>query len=231
MASQIFLNTLVAGCTGLLGWLFVEQNRDGHPTTFGAASGVVAGLVAITPSCGTVNMFGALVIGLIAGIVCSYAVGWKHKLGYDDSLDVVGVHLVGGIVGSLLIGLLATAVMTGGPEGLFFGGGFAQLGKQFVGVVVVALYAFGVTYGLGKLIDKTSASAFRVKTRPAESTLPCTRSRPTSTESSATVRSADRTRARSSSVSGRNGRTASGTDRPHRFAISSIRIGTPTLQE
>jgi Amt family ammonium transporter len=155
MASQIFLNTLVAGCTGLLGWLFVEQNRDGHPTTFGAASGVVAGLVAITPSCGTVNMFGALVIGLIAGIVCSYAVGWKHKLGYDDSLDVVGVHLVGGIVGSLLIGLLATAVMTGGPEGLFFGGGFAQLGKQFVGVVVVALYAFGVTYGLGKLIDKT----------------------------------------------------------------------------
>ena len=79
MASQIFLNTLVAGCTGLLGWLFVEQNRDGHPTTFGAASGVVAGLVAITPSCGTVNMFGALVIGLIAGIVCSVRRGMEAQ--------------------------------------------------------------------------------------------------------------------------------------------------------
>ncbi|AII06895.1 ammonium transporter [Rhodococcus wratislaviensis] len=153
-AAAIFLNTLVAGCTGLLGWLLVEQKRDGHPTTFGAASGVVAGLVAITPSCGTVSMVGALVVGAVAGVVCSFAVGWKFRLGYDDSLDVVGVHLMGGIVGTILIGLLATEVMTGGPEGLFYGGGFAQLGKQVVAVVVVALYAFGVTYALGKLIDR-----------------------------------------------------------------------------
>ncbi|MFC9833117.1 ammonium transporter [Rhodococcus sp. NPDC127530] len=153
-AAAIFLNTLVAGCTGLLGWLLVEQKRDGHPTTFGAASGVVAGLVAITPSCGTVSMVGALVVGAVAGVVCSFAVGWKFRLGYDDSLDVVGVHLMGGIVGTILIGLLATEVMTGGPEGLFYGGGFAQLGKQMLAVVVVALYAFGVTYALGKLIDR-----------------------------------------------------------------------------
>ncbi|ABG95989.1 ammonium transporter [Rhodococcus jostii RHA1] len=153
-AAAIFLNTLVAGCTGLLGWLLVEQKRDGHPTTFGAASGVVAGLVAITPSCGTVSMVGALVVGAVAGVVCSFAVGWKFRVGYDDSLDVVGVHLMGGIVGTLLIGLLATEVMTSGPEGLFYGGGFAQLGKQVLAVVVVALYAFGVTYALGKLIDR-----------------------------------------------------------------------------
>ncbi|MDJ0415127.1 ammonium transporter [Rhodococcus opacus] len=153
-AAAIFLNTLVAGCTGLLGWLLVEQKRDGHPTTFGAASGVVAGLVAITPSCGTVSMVGALVVGAVAGVVCSFAVGWKFRLGYDDSLDVVGVHLMGGIVGTLLIGLLATEVMTDGPEGLFYGGGFAQLGKQLLAVVVVALYAFGMTYALGKLIDR-----------------------------------------------------------------------------
>nr|WP_271212886.1 ammonium transporter [Rhodococcus wratislaviensis]GLK39670.1 ammonium transporter [Rhodococcus wratislaviensis] len=153
-AAAIFLNTLVAGCTGLLGWLLVEQKRDGHPTTFGAASGVVAGLVAITPSCGTVSMVGALVVGAVAGVVCSFAVGWKFRLGYDDSLDVVGVHLMGGIVGTILIGLLATEVMTGGPEGLFYGGGFTQLGKQLLAVVVVALYAFGVTYALGKLIDR-----------------------------------------------------------------------------
>lgn len=153
-AAAIFLNTLVAGCTGLLGWLFVEQRRDGNPTTFGAASGVVAGLVAITPSCGTVSVLGAVVVGTVAGIVCSYAVGWKFRLGYDDSLDVVGVHLTGGIVGTVLIGLLATAVMTDGPAGLFYGGGLAQLGKQVLAVAVVGLYAFGVTYGLGKLIDR-----------------------------------------------------------------------------
>lgn len=101
-------NTLAAGCTGLLGWLFVEQRRDGHPTTLGAASGAVAGLVAITPSCGTVSLLGALVVGLAAGVVCSYAVSWKFRLNYDDSLDVVGVHLVGGIIGTVLIGLFAT---------------------------------------------------------------------------------------------------------------------------
>ncbi|MGV0992331.1 MAG: ammonium transporter [Mycobacterium sp.] len=155
LASAIFLNTLVAGCLGMLGWLTVEQVRDGKPTTFGAASGVVAGLVAITPSCGTVNTLGAAAVGLAAGIVCSFAVALKFKWNYDDSLDVVGVHFVGGVVGVALIGLLATEVMTGGPQGLFYGGGLAQLGKQLLAMVVVALYAFSVSYVLGTVIDKT----------------------------------------------------------------------------
>ena len=154
-AAAIFLNTLIAGCLGMLGWLAVEQIRDGRPTTFGAASGVVAGLVAITPSCGYITVLGSLIVGLAAGVVCSFAVGWKFKAGYDDSLDVVGVHFVGGVVGVFLIGLLAANVMTGGPEGLLFGGGLAQLGKQLVAIPVVAIYAFAVSYGIGKLIDAT----------------------------------------------------------------------------
>jgi Amt family ammonium transporter len=153
-AAAIFLNTLVAGCLGMLGWLAVEQTRDGRPTTFGAASGVVAGLVAITPSCGTVNTLGAAIVGLAAGIVCSFAVSAKFRFNYDDSLDVVGVHFVGGVVGVSLIGLLATAVMTSGPQGLFYGGGFTQLGKQALAIVVVALYAFTVSFVLAKVIDR-----------------------------------------------------------------------------
>jgi ammonium transporter, Amt family len=153
MASAVFLNTLVAGCLGMLGWITVERLRDGRPTTFGAASGVIAGLVAITPSCGTVNTLGAFIVGLAAGVVCSYAVGLKFRFGYDDSLDVVGVHFVGGVVGVLLIGLLATEVMTGGAQGLFYNGGFALLGKQTLAAVVVAAYAFVVSYVLAKVID------------------------------------------------------------------------------
>ncbi|MFD7844053.1 ammonium transporter [Nocardia sp. NPDC059764] len=153
-AAAVFLNTLVAGCLGMLGWLVVEARRDGKPTTFGAASGAVAGLVAITPSCGEVNTIGAMVVGLVAGVVCSFAVGWKFKGNYDDSLDVVGVHFMGGVVGTLLIGFLASAVMTKGPAGLFYGGGLGQLGKQAVGVVTVAAFAFGVTFALGKVLDK-----------------------------------------------------------------------------
>jgi ammonium transporter, Amt family len=153
MASAVFLNTLVAGCLGMLGWITVERFRDGRPTTFGAASGVIAGLVAITPSCGTVNTLGAFIVGLAAGVVCSYAVGLKFRFGYDDSLDVVGVHFVGGVVGVLLIGLLATEVMTGGAQGLFYNGGFALLGKQALAAVVVAAYAFVVSYVLAKVID------------------------------------------------------------------------------
>ncbi|MEU8586969.1 ammonium transporter [Streptomyces sp. NPDC048664] len=154
LAASAFLNTLAAGCTGLLGWLFVEQRRDGHPTTLGAASGAVAGLVAITPSCGTVSLLGALVVGLAAGVLCSYAVSWKFRLNYDDSLDVVGVHLVGGVVGTLLIGVFAAKAMTGGREGLLYGGGLAPLGRQALAVAVVGAYAFAVTYGIGKLLDR-----------------------------------------------------------------------------
>jgi Amt family ammonium transporter len=138
----------------MLGWLTVERVRDGKPTTFGAASGVVAGLVAITPSCGTVSTLGAAVVGLLAGIVCSFAVGLKFRFGYDDSLDVVGVHFFGGLVGVLLIGFLATEVMTAGPNGLFYGGGFVQLGKQALPAVVVGVYAFIVSFVLAKVIDR-----------------------------------------------------------------------------
>ncbi|MFI5660464.1 ammonium transporter [Streptomyces sp. NPDC051684] len=156
VAAASLFNTLIAGCTGLLGWLFVEQRRDGHPTTFGAASGAVAGLVAITPSCGVVGVPGAAVVGLAAGVVCSYAVAWKLRFHYDDSLDVVGVHFIGGVVGTVLIGLFATSAMTGSAakEGLFYGGGFGQLGKQLLAVLVVAVYTFLVTYGIGKAIDR-----------------------------------------------------------------------------
>lgn len=161
-AAAIFLNTLVAGCLGMLGWLAVEQIRDGRPTTFGAASGVVAGLVAITPSCGTVNTLGATIVGLAAGVVCSFAVSAKLRFNYDDSLDVVGVHFVGGVVGVFLIGLLATAVMTAGPRGLFYGGGVGQLGKQTLAIAVVAFYAFTVSFVLAKVIDRVVG--FRLST-------------------------------------------------------------------
>ncbi|MER5596393.1 ammonium transporter [Streptomyces sp. NPDC002265] len=154
LAAAALLNTLVAGSTGLLGWLFVEQRRDGHPTTLGAASGAVAGLVAITPSCGSVSLLGALAVGLAAGVVCSYAVSWKFRFDYDDSLDVVGVHLVGGVTGTLLIGVFATSRMTGGVAGLLDGGGLGLLGRQAVAVVAVAAYAFTVTYGIGRLLDR-----------------------------------------------------------------------------
>ncbi|MEW2574061.1 ammonium transporter [Streptomyces sp. NPDC047070] len=154
LAAAAFLNTLAAGCTGLLGWLFVEQRRDGHPTTLGSASGAVAGLVAITPSCGSVSLLGALVVGLAAGAVCSYAVGWKFRFDYDDSLDVVGVHLVGGVIGTLLIGVFATETMTDGAEGLLYGGGFGQLGRQLVAILAVGAYAFSMTYGVARLIDR-----------------------------------------------------------------------------
>jgi len=154
IAAAALLNTQAAGCTGLLGWLLVEKRRDGHATTLGAASGAVAGLVAITPSCGSVDLPGALLIGLAAGVVCSYAVSWKFRLGLDDSLDVVGVHFVAGVIGTVLIGLFATATMTGGAAGLLHGGGLAQSGKQLVAVVAVAGYAFAATYGIGKAIEK-----------------------------------------------------------------------------
>jgi Amt family ammonium transporter len=160
-AGLAFINTQVATAAALIAWIATEKIRDGHATTLGAASGAVAGLVAITPACASVNPVGAIVVGLVAGAVCALAVGLKYRFRYDDSLDVVGVHLVGGAVGSLLIGFLATATATGilgaedPPEGLLYGGGLAQLGKQAVAVVAVLAYSFVVTYILGKVVDKT----------------------------------------------------------------------------
>ncbi|GAA2335856.1 ammonium transporter [Dactylosporangium salmoneum] len=153
-AAMAFLNTQVAGAAAICGWLVVERLRDGHPTTLGAASGAVAGLVAITPSCGSVSPLGALAIGAIAGAACCFAVSLKYRLGYDDSLDVAGVHGVGGLLGTLLIGLLATSAVTGGDSGLLYGGGLALLGRQAMAVVVVAAYAFGVTWLLAKGVDR-----------------------------------------------------------------------------
>ena len=158
LASLALINTVAAGAAAMLGWLAIEVIRDGKGTSFGAASGVVAGLVAITPSCGSVSPMGALVVGVVAGGVCAFAIGLKFKLGYDDSLDVVGVHLVGGLVGTLLIGLLASnaaiELLGFGQAGLFYGGGLDQLGKQVVAAAVVLVYAFTCTYVIATVIDR-----------------------------------------------------------------------------
>ncbi|GAB2984665.1 ammonium transporter [Nocardioides montaniterrae] len=153
-AAIVFVNTLVAGCTGLLAWLGIERWRDGHATSFGAASGAVAGLVAITPACGYVTPIGAMGVGLVAGTVCAAAVGLKYHFGYDDSLDVVGVHLVGGLVGTILIGLLAQSDVAG-VDGLFYGGGLDQLGKQTVAAGAALAYSFLVTAALVWLLERT----------------------------------------------------------------------------
>jgi Amt family ammonium transporter len=127
----VWLNTTLATCAAMMGWLAVEKVRDGKGTSLGAASGVVAGLVAITPACGSVSPLGAMALGVAAGALCALAVGLKHRFGYDDSLDVVGVHLVGGLVGTVGIGFLATS------GGLLYGDGVKQLVVQ----VLVALFA------------------------------------------------------------------------------------------
>jgi Amt family ammonium transporter len=156
IAGLAFMNTQVATAGAVLGWLLVEKIRNGHATSLGAASGAVAGLVAITPACAFVAPWAAVVIGLIAGILCSLAVGLKYKFGFDDSLDVVGVHLVGGIWGSLSIGLFGTHVVNSiGLDGIFYGGGTALLGKQALGVGLVAAYSFIATLIIGFAIEKT----------------------------------------------------------------------------
>ena len=139
----------------MLAWLLTERIRDGKATSLGAASGIVAGLVAITPSCSSVNVVGALVIGFVAGVLCALAVGLKYKLGYDDSLDVVGVHLVGGIVGTLMIGLVAAPETCNGVAGLFYGGGFDQLWRQAVGAGAVFAYCAVATTILALIVKFT----------------------------------------------------------------------------
>jgi Amt family ammonium transporter len=162
LSATAFVNTQVATGSALLGWIIVEWFRDGKPTTLGAASGAVAGLVAITPACATIEPMGAIVLGLIAGAVCALAVGLKYRFGFDDALDVVGVHLVGGATGALLIGFLAAPFIAGtqvwdpnGVKGLFYGGGPAQLGKQAVAVLAVGLFSFILAYVIGFAIEKT----------------------------------------------------------------------------
>jgi Amt family ammonium transporter len=153
-AAVVFVTTLCAGAAGSLGWLATERLRDGHATSLGAASGLVAGLVAITPSCSSLSPLGALVMGAAAGVICALAVGLKYKLGYDDSLDVVGVHLVGGLVGTFGIGLLATAAAPAGVDGLLYGGGVDQLGKQVLAGTIVMIYAFVASGIIGLVLDR-----------------------------------------------------------------------------
>ena len=141
VAAATFVTTTVATATAMLAWLLTERIRDGKATSLGAASGIVAGLVAITPSCSSVNVLGALAVGFIAGVLCALAVGLKFRLGYDDSLDVVGVHLVGGLVGTLLIGFLAAPEAPAAVKGLFYGGGFDQLWRQAAGAFAVLAYS------------------------------------------------------------------------------------------
>ena len=161
-AGLAFMNTQVAAAGGLLGWLLVEKIRNGHATSLGAASGVVAGLVAITPACAFVAPWAAVVIGLVAGALCALAVSIKYALGFDDSLDVVAVHLVGGIWGSLSIGLFGTSVVNSlGLDGVFYGGGTTLLLKQALGVGLVLAYSFVATLIIGFIIEKTIG--FRVK--------------------------------------------------------------------
>ena len=155
LAASAFVTTQIAAAAAALGWTFVEWKHSGKPTTLGAASGGVAGLVAITPGAGFVGVLPALLIGALAGVICFYAVLLKTKLRYDDSLDVVGIHGVGGIWGALATGLFAsTAINPDGADGLFYGNP-EQLWIQFVSVVATCLFSFTVSYVLFKIIDKT----------------------------------------------------------------------------
>ena len=165
-AGLIALNTLVAPAAAMLGWLVVEQLKDGKPTAVGAASGIVAGLVAITPACAHLSPLWAIVLGVVAGVICAFAIELKFKLGFDDTLDVVGIHMVGGFIGCWFLGFFAQYLP--GPEGvdtintgLFVGGNADQLVAQVVCSLAVAAYSFVVAYLVGMAIEKTIG--FRAK--------------------------------------------------------------------
>jgi Amt family ammonium transporter len=155
IASLAFINTMAAPAASVIGWLLVERIKDGKATAVGAASGAVAGLVAITPACAVLTPGWALLLGLVAGVLCALAIELKFKWGFDDSLDVVGIHLLGGIIGTLYIGFFASDV------GLIFSGSFEQLGKQAVGAGAVLVFSFVLSLIIGWVIDKTMG--FRIK--------------------------------------------------------------------
>jgi len=154
-AALAFVNTIVAPAAALLAWLVVEKIRDGKPTSVGAASGAVAGLVAITPACGSLTPGWAIVLGIIAGAVCALAIDLKFKLGFDDSLDVVGIHLVGGLIGTLYLGFFANGT------GLINSGSLTQLLVQAIAALSVLVYSFVLAFIIGYVIEKTMG--FRVK--------------------------------------------------------------------
>jgi Amt family ammonium transporter len=156
LAATAMINTQIATAAAAMTWIAYEKKRDGKATTLGVASGAIAGAVAITPACGFVNPLGALLLGLIAGVASAWAVTRKYKFGYDDSLDVVGVHGVGGILGMFAIGLIATVTANeAGANGLFFHGGTTQLGRQVIAIIAVALFSFAATWIIATLIQKT----------------------------------------------------------------------------
>jgi len=156
LAAQALINTHLAAAAAMLGWLIVEKIKDGHPTTLGAASGAVAGLVAITPCAGFVSAMASIVIGLIAGGICLLAIGIKRRFGFDDALDVVAVHLVGGITGSLLLGFFAdTTINPLGADGVFTGGGAELLGNQAIAVGATIVFSFVVSFIIAKVVDMT----------------------------------------------------------------------------
>ena len=157
IAAAAFMNTFVAAAAGMIAWLVVEWLKDGHPTTLGACSGAVAGLVAITPCAGFVGGLSPLYIGLGVGVVCYFAISMKYKFGYDDSLDVVGVHLIGGLFGTLALGLFADSSINGlvTNEGLFLGGGADLLLDQAIAAAATIGFAFVATMIIGKVIDMT----------------------------------------------------------------------------
>jgi len=159
-AAITWVNTLAATGAACLAWLATERIRDGHATSLGAASGVVAGLVAITPACSSVTPIGAVAVGILGGVLCALAVGLKFRFGFDDSLDVVGVHLVGGLTGTLAIGFLASASAPAGVDGLFYGGGVDQLWRQAVGALAVLAFSFLATSVIGLALHK--ALGFRI---------------------------------------------------------------------
>ena len=151
--SLIFFNTLITPAAALIGWIVVETFRDGKATAVGAASGVVTGLVAITPACAFVTPRWAIVLGLLAGVVCALAVDLKFKLGFDDSLDVVGIHLVAGFIGCVYIGFFGSEALTGGS--LFFGGATDLLFAQILSSLTIIVFSFVVAYVIGLAIEKT----------------------------------------------------------------------------
>ena len=159
-AARAWLNTFLATCVAMLAWLATEKVRDGHATSLGAASGIVAGLVAITPAAAAVDTWGAIAIGAVAGVLCALAIGIKYKFGFDDALDVVGVHLVGGITGTVLIGFFATNNQfawypAGAKNGLFYGGGATQLLSQVLVAAFAVVFSFVLTWVIGSILKAT----------------------------------------------------------------------------
>ena len=175
VAVQALVNTHFAAAAGMLAWLVVEKFRSGHATTLGAASGAVAGLVAITPCAGFVGSMNSIYIGAIAGGLCMLAVSLKSKFGYDDSLDVVGVHLVGGLIGTLLLGFFADASVTGlGRDGVLYGGGWDLFGDQVLAAASVMVYSFIVTGVILLVMKKVLPGGIRVDAEEEESGLDLT---------------------------------------------------------